>query len=311
MTLPPRALETFPGWEANYVALLVMLVTLGMCRTLQERERALGHSVLLAFLWGVLLLANPNTLLPYCGWLIWLAFFRSGRHLPNGRRATSLTLMIAIPALVLLPWTFRNHAVFGEWFFVRDDLGLELMVSNNPCAQFGAKVNQRSGCYDTIHPEENAAIARRLQAMGEPAFNVEMRGRAIQWIQQNPRQFLRLTLQRAWFFWFPSTRGNNLRNLRSRERVLSFVLYSTTLLSIPGLFLLFKTNREGGILCLLWLGFFPLIHYVVQFEDRYRTPIMWITFLLAAFALLQGGLWMMRRIGFPERSLALGETDIR
>ena len=35
-------------------------------------------------------------------------------------------------------------------------------------------------------------------------------------------------------------------------------------------------------LCTIWLAFFPLIYYVVQYEDRYRYPIMWITFLLGA-----------------------------
>jgi hypothetical protein len=68
--------------------------------------------------------------------------------------------------------------------------------------------------------------------------------------------------------------------------------------------MLFKKNRAGGILCLLWLGCFPFIHHVVQFEDRYRTPILWLTFLLAASALMRIGLWIMRRAGFPESSLA-------
>lgn len=308
MTLIPRALQIFPHWEANYIALLVMLVTLGMCRMTQGRERLLRHSVLLAFLWGVLLLAHPSTLLPYCGWLVWLAFFLPNSRLPKGHRVASLTFMAVMPGLVLLPWTLRNHSVFGEWFFVRDNLGLELMVSNNPCAQFGAKVNQSSGCYDAIHPQKNAAVAQRLRKMGEPAFNLEMRGKAIEWVRQNPRQFLTLTLRRLWFFWFPSTPGDNLKELLSTRPMRSFVLYSTTLLSIPGFFLFFRKNRAGGVLCLLWLGCFPLIHYVVQFEDRYRTPILWLTFLLAAFALMRGGLWIMRKVGLPEGSIAPGEN---
>ncbi|MCI0627902.1 MAG: hypothetical protein L0387_40670 [Acidobacteria bacterium] len=308
LSMTPRTLQTFPDWEANYVALLVMLVTWGVCRMIQGRERPLYHSVLLAFLWGVLLLANPNALLPYWGWLAWLAFFLPRSRLPKGRRGASLTLMAVIPALVLLPWTLRNHSVFGEWFFVRDDLGLELMVSNNPCAQFGARLNQSSGCYDTVHPQENAAIAQRLQEMGEVAFNLELREKAVEWVRRDPWQFLNLTLQRTWFFWFPSTAGDNLQDLLSTHTLRSLVLYSTTLLSISGLLWLLRKNRAGAVLCLLWLGCFPLIHYVVQFEDRYRTPILWITFLLAAFALLRAGLWIMRRVGFPESSVAPGEN---
>lgn len=305
ITIAPRnGVKTFFLWEANYVALLVLLVTLGMCKMVQGPERPLRHSVLLSFLWGVLLLASPGTLLPYCGWLVWLAFFARKSHLPKRDGIASLAAMVVIPALVLLPWTLRNHSVFGEWFFVRDNLGLELMVSNNHCAQFGAKVNQGSGCYDTIHPQSNASIARRLQQMGEPAFNREMREKAVEWIRQNPRQFFTLTLQRFWFFWFPSTVGDNLADLLGGATGLTLLFGSTTLLSIPGLFLLFKKHRAGGVFCLLWLGCFPLIHYVVQFEDRYRAPILWLTFLLGAYALMHAGLWIMRRAGLPESSIA-------
>jgi hypothetical protein len=31
---------------------------------------------------------------------------------------------------------------------------------------------------------------------------------------------------------------------------------------------------------------FPVIFFLVQFESRYRFPTLWITFLLAAFALM-------------------------
>jgi hypothetical protein len=299
MSLTPNLFRPFAIWEANYVALLVMLVTAGICAVIRDRQGRLRHIVLLAFLWGVLLLANPNALLPYCGWLIWLSFFLPDGHRLRTRRAASLPVMVAIPILLLLPWTFRNYSVFGEWFFVRDDLGLELMVSNNQCAQFGAKVNQASGCYDTIHPQNNAAIAQRLQAMGEPAFNLEMREKAVGWIWRNPGQFLDLTAQRFWFFWFPSTPGDNLRELSVNTRR-TIVLYSATVLSIPGLFWLFRRDRIPGAICLLWLGCFPLIHYIVQFEDRYRVPTLWLTLLLAAFALSHLGLWILRKTGYRQ-----------
>jgi hypothetical protein len=131
-----------------------------------------------------------------------------------------------------------------------------------------------------------------------------MRKRAVEWMWQNPGQFFTLTLQRFWFFWFPSTVGDNLKDLLSDGTGLTLFFGGTTLLSIPALFLLFKKYRAGAALCLLWLGFFPLIHYVVQFEDRYRTPILWLTFLLAAYALMHAGLWIMRKMGIPESSLA-------
>ncbi len=38
---------------------------------------------------------------------------------------------------------------------------------------------------------------------------------------------------------------------------------------------------------LAWpLLFYPLIYYVMEFEPRYRDPILWITLLFAAYAIL-------------------------
>jgi hypothetical protein len=51
---------------------------------------------------------------------------------------------------------------------------------------------------------------------------------------------------------------------------------------VPGLFILGRRDiTSAGVLtsCLL---LFPVIHYIVQFEYRYRDPILWITFLLGA-----------------------------
>ena len=48
----------------------------------------------------------------------------------------------------------------------------------------------------------------------------------------------------------------------------AFVTYSATLLSLPGLLLLLSRNRLGGTICLLRLGLFPIVHYVVQFNGQ-------------------------------------------
>ena len=36
-------------------------------------------------------------------------------------------------------------------------------------------------------------------------------------------------------------------------------------------------------MCTISLGLFPLVYYAVQYEYRYRYPILWMTFLLGAF----------------------------
>jgi hypothetical protein len=169
-------------------------------------------------------------------------------------------------------------------------------------------MNHRTGCFKTVHPNVNITEAQKLVAMGEPAYQQALLKRAINWIQQHPQRFLSLTLQRFWFFWFPSDEGNNVAELLSmgkRRGLHAFVIYLVTLLSLPGLLLLFARNRPSGTICFLWLGVFPLIHYIVQFEDRYRSPILWLTLLLAGFtiaAVLQR-LAMTESRGLPDSSL--------
>jgi hypothetical protein len=69
------------------------------------------------------------------------------------------------------------------------------------------------------------------------------------------------------------------RESRKFERI---VIYLLTLLSGVGLMLLRRRDFQSMGVCLSCLLFFPLIYYFVQFEDRYRYPIMWVTFLLGA-----------------------------
>ena len=43
---------------------------------------------------------------------------------------------------------------------------------------------------------------------------------------------------------------------------------------------------------------YPLVHYVVQFDARYRYPIFWATILLAAYAVCETANWLRKA---PQR----------
>jgi hypothetical protein len=61
-----------------------------------------------------------------------------------------------------------------------------------------------------------------------------------------------------------------------------------TVLSLPGLFLLYRRDVNSWVIAMSCLMVFPLIHYIIQFEYRYRYPILWVTFLLGALAIRAG-----------------------
>ena len=66
------------------------------------------------------------------------------------------------------------------------------------------------------------------------------------------------------------------------RRLERLAIYVMTLLSVAGLFILFRRDSLSAIVCLACLGLFPLVYYIVQYEYRYRYPILWLTFLLGS-----------------------------
>jgi len=61
-----------------------------------------------------------------------------------------------------------------------------------------------------------------------------------------------------------------------------FVIYLMTSLSTVGLVILFRRDFKSAVVCVSCLAVFPVIYYFVQYQDRYRYPLMWLTFLLGA-----------------------------
>ena len=62
-------------------------------------------------------------------------------------------------------------------------------------------------------------------------------------------------------------------------------LHALTVASFFGLYQSLKRRILSATFLLLWIALFPLIYYVVQFEYRYRYPLLWTTCLLAAEAI--------------------------
>jgi len=263
-------------WEADYVAVLVIVLSMAMYKILTERSST-AYIASTAAIWGLTILASPVVFLPF------VVLALCGIFIGNINGKQKLVL-VAIPLLVLTPWTIRNYRAFHHIFLVRDNLGLELSVSNNECAEFSLIANQLTSCY--VHPNEDPQEAARFRSMGEYAYNQERLRQAVHWIAENPRRFGSLTLERAVAFWFPNGSGNPFT---SQVDWNVKVLWAITLFSFPGLVLLWWRNRIAALICLIWLIFFPPVYYLIQFDVRYRTPIMWASLIPAAYLFVRVG----------------------
>ena len=259
-------------WEALLDGALVVVLLLLTLKSFKSAEVP-WRFVPLGFLWGAAILTNPECVLLMVLWAYLAA--KDNRREVAIRARRLAPLVFAGAALVCLPWIIRNYRQLHGVFFVRDNFGLELYTSNNPCAGPTAFGNLMSGCHWLSHPYGNRSITQRAVDQGEVRFNQEMLRRAVSWIRSNPRAFAWLTARRFFDFWFPDLGG-----LRY-----SIPMGILTVLALPGIVLMRRRSRLGSWLFAATLAIYPLVHYIIQVEDRYRYAILWATLLPAAYIL--------------------------
>jgi hypothetical protein len=209
--VPPfRSSEVFRGRYEWAAALLFLWLTALVHRLTTAPRPSRRDAVVLGVGWGVLVHNQPATVtvLPVHA-LIWLVLSRrSGSRIsPDGAPANApqrkslaiaarqLLLAAAIVVLMLAPWTVRNYQALGGWFFVRDNLGIELWISNGEGAQPSLTANQGTKWYER-HPMLSDIAMDEIGRDGEIAFNRRRLEEAWSWITANPDRFADLTLAR-------------------------------------------------------------------------------------------------------------------
>jgi len=284
--------RVLPAWESLFTGALIVLLCV-LTLPYFKSPRDWQHSTLLGFLWGVAILASPQCVLLLFAWSHIAAMENSPEQLARARRA--MLVVVAGAAIACLPWFIRNYQRFHTVFFVRDNFGLELFTSNNACAQPTLLENFNSRCHFKTHPNPNPDISGELIDKGEIQFNREKLHQALAWISANPRAFVSLTARRILRFWFPY-----LGSLR--YAIPTGVL---TILSFVGLAMMFRNHRRAALTLGSTLLLYPLVHYVVQFEARYRYPIFWATFLSAGYAAIEAVRWLRKapqaKVSSPDR----------
>jgi hypothetical protein len=274
--LPYRFLKEI-RWDAALAGAASVVLVLLTTRWWRTREPSLLATLLVGLAWGIGMMCSANLLVVF---LVFVSLFAMAAS-PLERRP-SWRLIVTLSAGVLLaitPWTIRNYHELHSVMFVRSNFGLEFSLSNNAEAHVLAVDNDTVGFTNTYfqrhHPGINRGEAEEVRRLGEAAYNRALLHRTIDWIRANPRPFMALTLGRTASFWFPPYQTQFWKN---------FLLTPWTLLAACGLWVMIRRQRELGWLILaLWIGF-PMVHYLIEADTRYRYPIDWTFALLAVFA---------------------------
>jgi hypothetical protein len=259
----------FPQYEIMYVATGLMLFCLATHRLIAANKRI--APLVTGVCLGLLCLLNPASILVAILWLAYLLWQRR-----SGDSARFACLAALALAATLAPWTWRNYRQFHSVFFLRDNLGLELFISNNDCAQGSIALNKANGCHAQLHPNRSDAESLECRRLGEFAYYRQRGAMAVEWIRLHPARFAALTATRIRMFWFPDADDSPWY-----AASIAFVSIAAFL----GLILL--SRRRTPVFCFLGsvLLIYPCLYYLVQADPRYRTPILWIPLLAAGHLL--------------------------
>jgi hypothetical protein len=258
-------MEIRGDWETAWLPPALVAIFWALM-ALQDRGWAgVWRAILTGVLFGLGGLLSPVVLLAGLGGLFFQALDSRAR---TPRMLRAVPIILTTCALTIAPWVYRNYLCFSAFVPIRDNLGIEMAVGNNPRAD-----GSTFGDGFVAHPLKSKAELARLVALGEVSYNKEKMSQALSWIAYNPSKFASLSCYRLFNFWFPSDRGM-LKPLPMLPIVLQgLAIGMVTALSFVGLGWLFATGYSYRMLFLAMLLAPSLPYIVTHVSYRYRYPI--------------------------------------
>lgn len=237
----------------------------------------------LGVLWGIGFLCSP-VLLPVLVVVLGVAALRgSGPVLPRLRHG----VVVGLVALgITVPWIVRNAIVLGRPSFVRDNLSLELHVSNSDVAVPDMRANMELSGSMRTHPYFNGVEAMRMRRMGELAYYDEKGREARTWIATHPARFAALTLAHLKLFFFPEW---------ARKFNAPFYAFSL-LLGLVGLVRCTRRSPVTGLMLGGAIAAYAVPYLVVQGHERYSYPVLWLWTLPACWVASDALAWGVARL---------------
>jgi hypothetical protein len=249
------------GWSGDEpLAALAMALLMGAL----ARRWGVGRcdprgAVAIGLGFGIAFHAAPALLLVFFGSLLFEALRCKDRA-----RWRSLAAYLLGAALACAPWTARNLATFGEWFFLRSNVGLELRIAYHEGALPDMEsMDLRRGGPER-HPGVDREEAQEVRDLGEMEYMRRARREALDWIAAHPGESARLAGVRFLLFWFGP-----------------FAWFLTLLAALGAWHVLPNRSAAERAAVLIPLAAYPLVYYGVTHMVRYTVPVGWILLLLA------------------------------
>jgi len=207
------------------------------------------------------------------GWLYWQAWRANGRRV-LGRLVLGTALAGVVTFALITPVTVFNYRQFHRFVLLNTNAGYAFFWANHPIYgdQFVAVLSSVS--YTDLIPPE-------LRGLDEAALDNALLGRGLGFVRDDPARYVRLSLSRIpiYFMFWPSSDTGPLSNL---VRVLSFGLALPFMLLGLVVWALTSRGRRGpGLLLILFIAAYSLIHLLSWSLIRYRLPVDAIALVFA------------------------------
>jgi hypothetical protein len=220
-----------------------------------------GVAAFAGFLTGIAILTRPATLffLPFL--TLWMV---------RKRAYIAATVFLLTATLCVIPWTVRNHRVYGRWIAVASEGGVTFWTGNHPLA-VGDGDLAANPAIKRAELEFRAAHPALTPEQLEPLYYRD----ALDWIRRDPTAWLALMARKAWYTVVPLGPSYALHS--TRYVAASVVPYLLVLpAAIAGALSWRHTRRSGGGPAPLWLMAAGTVAAGLVFfpQERFRIPVI-------------------------------------
>lgn len=267
-------------------------IALGASFSAERQSPAWGTALGLGISLGLTALFR-QAILPWVpvlfGWLVWKAWRGSVRDFVRTHFRVLFLAGIILLAFIL-PWTYRNYRVFGDFLLLNSNTGYAMYAAQHPLhgTQFQAFA---------VAPLPPDLLEQNLT---EVEWDKALMRRGIGFIVEDPGRYVLLSLSRVldYFEFWPT----NTALVNNAGRLLSFTLFLPFMLS--GIYIAGKAAiRQTGssqpacflshlknpvFFIFLFMAFYTLLHVLTWAMPRYRLPVDATALPFAALALEQG-----------------------
>ena len=190
----------------------------------------------------------------------------------KARAVAEAALLVAAFAAAMAPWWIRNYSVHGRFVAATTEGGYTFWVTNNPRAD---------GSGHCFWPDPPGGF----DGLSEAEIDREFYRRGLDWVQVNPRHFLRLSANKFLRFWRPWPHADEPAVGLLAAVVAGATFIPVLLLALWGDLVSSRRWRRTLLFDMIFL-YYTALHMVFMAITRYRLPIEPYLIVLAAWGIL-------------------------